>query len=282
MVAITKNKWLSLLAALVFAALLSFSGAGFSSAHAADSEAMQSLSSQVYSDVSSNDYKVDGGGKIKGSELMEKDDTGTYVLNKDTFEQLSPSGRNEFSADVFNGSTSVVKNGEAEGLTTDTQRNWLYDLMNTPGFGSQVMMTALNDIKPDFITARAFWAPWMWVFNAIIGIFVMGAVMLMVVQSAIDFAYVLIPMFQGIMGQGRIGEGDNFFKRVASSLVSQDARYAVEKAEGRRMKAVGILLVSTVGTYLIAGFFVVLVSTGKIWVILSLIFDLTLRVLNLA
>ena len=48
------------------------------------------------------------------------------------------------------------------------------------------------------------------------------------------------------------------------------------------MKAVGILLVSTVGTYLIAGFFVVLVSTGKIWVILSLIFDLTLRVLNLA
>ena len=84
------------------------------------------------------------------------------------------------------------------------------------------------------------------------------------------------------MGQGRTGEGDNFFKRVASSLVSQDARYAVEKAEGRRMKAVGILLVSTVGTYLIAGFFVVLVSTGKIWVILSLIFDLTLRVLNLA
>lgn len=269
---------LARLAVLAFFAALAVLVLSFAPAHAEgnnseDQQAKQTLSTEVYSAVSGNEYEVEGGGSLKGSQLLEKDDSGVYQVNKSEYEKLNGKGRDALATDVVAASNDSVENGSKTGVTEETQSNWMKDLQQNPGFGSKILGQTLKQTGPDFVTANRIFQPFSGPISTIMGL---GAILIMAFFGLIivcDIAYIVIPPFRLITGDAEGGAG-----KAASKIISSGAIRAVQEADqgstdGKNRSALGTYMKLQAMQFLLLGIVLVYLIQGQLWVAVGWILD---------
>lgn len=249
-----------------------------------DNQAQTVLSTEVHSKVSSNEYEMEGGGTIKGSQLLTKNETGQYDIDKQEYKKLNSKGRDAFATDVVDASNEAVENGEKTGVTEETQAKWLKDLQKNPGFGSKVLNQTLKNTGPDFVTANQIYEPFSGFFSTVLGL---GAILIMVllgITIMMDIFYITVPLFRLIAGDSGGGGGgmngsDGGGAKVGSKLVSHQARNAVEAAEnsggdGKQKSALGQYMKGKIFELFLVGLALVYLIQGQIYVAVGMFLDL--------
>lgn len=234
---------------------------------------------------------IDNGGSTTGQgahydDVFYKKDGGSYTyheLVKDgvvngNFEALKSSEKNKLLNVMYEISQDKVKRDS--NITTGTQDNWLKDLQNCNGVGSQLMNTLLKNTKPDYATANHIYTP----FSGIVGtVLALIAILLMAalgITMALDLAYIGIPTFRMICdgdGEGKGGQGKPKF-------ISYEAVSAVQLAEGGQggggqngssnKVAVGVYFKRRVIMLIALGICLLYLVQGQIFTLVSWILDL--------
>lgn len=216
-------------------------------------------------------YRQDGG-SYKYSELVKDG-----VVNGN-FEELKSSEKNKLLNTMYDISQEKVSSDA--NITTGTQDNWLKDLQNCNGVGSQLMNTLLKNTKPDYATANHIYTP----FSGIVGtVLALIAILLMAflgITMALDLSYIGIPAFRMICdgdGEGKGGQGKPKF-------ISYEAVSAVQLAEGGQggggqngssnKVAVGVYFKRRVIMLIALGICLLYLIQGQIFTLVSWILDL--------
>lgn len=273
------NPAIALLALLAFAL---FALLGSLPAHAeGDSKAQQNLSTEVHTVISSNSYEMEGGGTLKGSQLLVKSENGLYDLDKTEYAKLNSKGRNALASDIVNATNDAVENGEKTGVTEETASNWLKHLQQNPGFGSKILQETLKNTGPDFVTANQIYQPFSGLISTILGL---GAILIFAFLGLVivcDIAYITIPPFRLVMGGdsdggGGMGGGGGGAK---SKLVSAQAVNAVQAEEnsggdGKQKSALGTYFKTRIVSLIVLGLCLVYLIQGQIYVLIGWLLDL--------
>lgn len=259
--------------AMVIMALVAVMGT-VSAAHASSegsSQAQNNLSTEVHTVISSNDYELDGGGYAKGSQLLVQNQEGFYDIDQDEFKKLNGDGRNDLASDIVTATNNAVENGSNTGVTQETAASWLKNLQKNPGFGSKILQETLKNTGPDFITANNIYQPFSGLVSTLLGL---GAILIFALLGLVivaDIAYITIPPFRMITGDG--GDGD---KR--SKIITTEAINAVETAEnsggdGKQKSALGQYLKTRIVAMVILAICLVYLIQGQIYVLIGWILD---------
>lgn len=288
----TKKRFLTLF--LAFVMILSSAFVAFGSETSiSEEQAMNKLTLKVYSAVASKTYKLDGGGTIEGSNLFYQDDSDSnYYFNDNNLEKLSSSGKNAFFTDIVDASWDEVEkevdreqgnapSGEVEktGITEDTVSNWWKELQKSPGAGTAFMNQVLSGTKPDFVSARKIYQPFSGKIGTLLGILSILVMSLLAVTMLLDIFYIVIPPFRLIVGaDGKGGDGSDKggLKKLGSSIISHNARVAVEQEEndGDGKQAIWIYFKRQVLQLAALGICLLYLINGQIYKLVSMILDL--------
>lgn len=274
--------------AIVALAIALFATLGGVPAHAeGDSQAMQNLSTEVHTVISSNEYEMDGGGTLRGSQLLTKQGDGLYGLDDAAYEKLNSKGRDNLASDIISATNSAVENGDKTGVTEETASNWMKQLQQHPGFGSKILQETLKNTGPDFVTANNIYQPFSGLVSTLLGL---GAILIFALLGLVmvcDIAYITIPPFRLVMGgEGEGGGGGGYGGGhggggggAKSKLVSAEARNAVEASEnsggdGKQKSALGAYFKTRIISLIILGLCLVYLIQGQIYVLIGWILDL--------
>lgn len=261
-------------------------------AGAANTASRAELNGKIADAVNANKYNVEGGGTITGSQLVKDGD-----IVQTNYDKLTSSSRQKLVQDMVQTSKNEVsktekktEDGQTPGesaITEQTQTDWIQELQNHPGVGTQMLTDILSTVKPDYNKARYILQPFNGPVNTIIAIMVIVVMMGLTLTFAIDLAYIYIPMFQSLAdnsgggsgsggGQGG-GQGDSGFS--IGGVVSKDAKDAIQSETGNpalkyfKSRAIGSILL---------GFCILFLAQGKIFLIVGWILDLVSGVLHIS
>lgn len=230
-------------------------------------------------------YEKDGGGYATWTELFDSTSTQTGYVNESTFNTLTSNAKKQYLEDLISVSNDVVDsttNNEA-GVTNTTQTNWLNNLQNCSGVGSQLMTTLLANTKPDYVTANRIYEPFSGVVGTVLGL---GAILIMAflaITMVLDLSYIGIPAFRMLCDGD--GDGSNGGQNGGKpKFISYEAVSAVQMAEGgnggagqnggSNKAAVGIYFKKRVVMLCILGICLLYLIQGQIFTLVGWLLDL--------
>lgn len=223
-------------------------------------------------------YTKEGGGTVKYSDLV-----GDGVnINVAVFNELKSTEKEKFLTDMHSCAMAKVKadsdSTSADKVTSDTVTNWLQQIQQCDGVGSQLMNTLLQNTKPDYATANRIYEPFSGVVGTVLGL---GAILIMAflgITMVLDLSYIGIPAFRLMLN----GDGDN--GKGKPKVISYEAVSAVETAEGgggaggqngsTGKVAVGLYFKKRVIMLIILGVCLLYLIQGQIFTLVSWILDL--------
>lgn len=266
------------------------------SASAADATASGELA--AYIRAGGDTSKTTDTNMYKGSNLYDKQGGGTYSwtdlvttdgLVSGNFTNLTSSAKEELLTDmnqladnkISDDETKAVNNGKKSRsqVTDQTKSNWLVNLQQCNGVGTQLMNTILQNTKPDYATANRIYEP----FSGIVGTcLALGAILIMAflgITMVLDLSYIGIPAFRMMVGGDDKGGKDGKPKFISWEAVS-----AVTQAEGgnggsgqdgsSNKVAVGIYFKKRVIMLIVLGVCLLYLISGQIYTLVSWILDL--------
>ena len=232
-------------------------------------------------DVSSKTYKLDGGGTVKYTELIDGDSLSTGYINENEFNKLRGSEKSKFLGDMNNVANGTIDNSDI--VTEDTRTTWLNNVQNCNGVGTQLMTALLQNTKPDYATANKIYKPFSGVVSTALGL---GAILIMAalgIVMVLDLSYIGIPLFRGFCDGGDSGNGQGG-GGAKGKLVSFEAHSAVQEAEGgqggggqsggSKKTAVAIYFKKRVIMLIVLGICLLYLIQGQIFTLVSWILDL--------
>lgn len=237
-----------------------------------DTKAQNELRAYTLKQLSGNNYEQQGGGSISGVDMFENDQSGQIQVSEDQWNKLDKKGQKDFSADLHNAVNQATNANSKEQITqntqdvtVDTSDNWLKELSNMNGWGSEFMSNVLaNSAKPNWQSAAAIIRPFSGVLGTITACIVILLMGCLGVTIAIDIFYIMIPFAGGLASEGK------------SRWVSREAMAAVSQSDGGEKKR------SVIFTYLksrIFGLFFLCLTIELL--ITNQLFPLIARLMNL-
>lgn len=266
------------------------------SASAADGSASGELASYIR--AGGDSAKTGDTNLYKGNKLYDKQGGGTYAWNElvtndglvsGNFTNLTSSAKEELLTDmnqladnkISDDETKAASNGNKSRsqVTSQTKSNWLVNLQQCNGVGTQLMNTILQNTKPDYATANRIYEP----FSGIVGTcLALGAILIMAflgITMVLDLSYIGIPAFRMMVGGDDKGGKDGKPKFISWEAVS-----AVTQAEGGNggsgqdgsgnKVAVGIYFKKRVIMLIVLGVCLLYLISGQIYTLVSWILDL--------
>lgn len=183
-------------------------------------------------------YKLSGGGYALYTEISGAGGQEGFVVPSQ-LENLTSASKQQFLKDMLtiaNAMAYDTENGNTlgGGVTTETIDDMLRELQNKAGMGSQLLATLLSETKPDYATANRMYQPFSGVVGTVIALFAILTMALLGVTMAMDIAYITIPAFQMVCGDGEGGGqgGQGGKKGGVGGFISAEAKRAVKQAEG--------------------------------------------------
>lgn len=230
-----------------------------------------SLTTSVYSKMSSNTYELEGGGYISGKELFTGSAAKGYDLDEAKFGLLTSDAQTIVVEDIATYSNEKV--GE-NGVTEQTVQNWWKQLQTKNGVGSKFLNTILENTKPDFVTANAIYKPFSGPVGTVMGLLAVAMMGFLGVVMVADICYITLPPVRLFVADDEKGD-----KLVKSKIFSHDALYAVQKAEsdsdsGSPKQALGIYLKRRIFMLIILGICLMYLVQGQIYTAVGYILDL--------
>lgn len=242
-----------------------------------DEQAKRNLTTYVYGQMSQNEYEVEGGGSLSGSDLFEGSPTDGYDLNEDKFGTLSSSAQTQVVEDIADNSYDAVDSDKADGVTESTVQNWWKELQSKNGVGSKFMNEILKNTKPDFVTANAIYQPFSGLVGTILGLIAVLIMAFLGIVMAADICYIVLPPVRNF-----VAEDDNEKGKVAKSKIfSHDAIYAVQCAEdtsdggsGGGKQALGIYLKRRIFALILLGICLMYLVNGQLYTFVGWVLDM--------
>lgn len=242
-----------------------------------DEQAKRNLTTYVYGQMSQNEYEVDGGGSLSGSDLFEGSPTEGYDLQEDEFQSLSSSAQTQVVEDIAENSYDAIDSDKADGVTESTVQNWWKELQTKNGVGSKFMNEILKNTKPDFVTANAIYQPFSGVVGTLLGLLAILICALLGLVMAADICYITLPPVRNL-----VSEDDNDKGKISKSkMFSHDAIYAVQCAEdtsdggsGGGKQALGIYLKRRIFALILLGICLVYLINGQLYTFVGWILDI--------
>jgi hypothetical protein len=253
-------------------------------AASADDQALSDLSKGVASSLSGNQYDVEGGGTMQGSELFEQDEnySDTYVqtINEKNFNKLTSKAQTELVTDIAEESNSLADNSN-NSISDETVQNWWKQLQTKKGAGSKFLNVILENTKPDFVKANQIYAPFSGIVGTIMGVIAVVGMGLLGIVLVADIFYIVIPPVRMMVAEegGQPGEGRSS-RTGKSKLFSDDALYAVKIAEessdggGSKKQALGVYLKRRIPMLILLGICLMYLVSGSIYTLVGYILDL--------
>lgn len=261
----------SFIALMLVSFFISLFSLGVTASAVSEEQAMQNLTTYVYGKISQNEYTLEGGGSVKGSELFVGKPTEGYDLDEKVFSRLSSKAQSQVVSDIARLSNEAVEDDSARGVEESTVQSWWKQLQTKEGVGSKFMGEILKNTKPDFVTANQIYQPFSGLVGTLMGI---GAVLIMAFLGLVmvsDIAYIALPPIRLAVDEK---------KGKSSKLFSHDAIYAVQVAEeggngdGEKKQALGIYFKRRVVMLIILGICLLYLVQGQIYTLVGWILDL--------
>ena len=260
---------------LLLAFMISLFTFGVTASAVSEEQAKQNLTTYVYGKMSQNEYTLNEGGSVTGSDLFEGKPTEGYDLNEKVFSSLSSKAQSQVVSDIATLCNEAVESDSARGVEQSTVQNWWKQLQTKQGVGSKFMGEILKNTKPDFVTANQIYSPFSGLVGTLMGI---GAVLIMAFLGLVmvaDVAYIALPPV-------RLFYSDKTKNGGSSKLFSHDAIYAVQIAEeggnsadgGEKKQALGIYFKRRVVMLIILGICLLYLIQGQIYTLVGYILDL--------
>ena len=223
------------------------------------------------------DYKVEGGGKLKGSALFK---TGTgddkFEIDEGKFNSLTSAAQSQFVSDIAKYSYECVDKND--NVTNDTVEDWWRDLQAAEGVGSKFLNVVLENTKPDFVSANRIYKPFSGLVGTVMGIIAVVGMGLLGIVLVADIFYIVIPPVRLLVGDENGGGKDG--KIAVSKIFSNDAIYAIKVAEsegdggGSKKQALGVYLGRRVPMLILLGICLLYLVSGHIYTLVGMILDL--------
>ena len=238
--------------------------------------AKRDLTNYVYSELSQNQYPVDGGGYLQGSELFDGSATEGYDLQESEFQTLTSAAQTELVGDIAQESKNAVE--EKDNVSDSTVQNWWKELQTKKGVGSKFMNEILKNTKPDFVTANAIYQPFSGPVSTVIGIIAVLLMAFLGVVMVSDIAYIALPPVRMLVADEDNGKGG---KPGKSKIFSYDAIYAVKCAEensdggsGGGKQALGIYFKRRIFMLILLGICLLYLVQGQLYTLVGYILDI--------
>lgn len=263
---------------LALLSTLALGGLSAVSVNAVSTEQAESnLTTGIYNKLAEETYTLEGGGTVTGKDLFNKSNAGSggtsYDVNEDQFQDLTKQDQQRFTEDIVRNANEQVGDN---GITNSTVTGLLQKLQTKKGMGSKLLTEILKDTKPDYVRARSIYQPFSGIIGTILGLGAILILALLGIVTVSDLAYIVLPMYRGLMGDADSGSRDG----MAKFLVSTEAVTSVRDAEqgdsgsGGYKHAVGIYLKRRIVSLIILGFALLYLVQGQIFTLVGYILDL--------
>lgn len=231
------------------------------------------LNSTIVQAVEDKTYQTEKGGYVRGSTLVDND-----AMVTPAFDSLTSKAKQQLLNDMNEAADNKIKKDESsdssDSVSSDTKNDWLTELQQCNGIGSQLMTTLLSDTKPDYVTAHRIYEPFSGGVGTIMGL---GAILIMAgigLSIVVDLAWINVPFFRVMMN----GDGDK-----PSKIISHEAQSAVRVAEGNDSgsgKGIGKsasfeYLKKKTLNLIVLGICLLYLVQGQIFTLVGMILDLT-------
>lgn len=234
-------------------------------------EAENMLKLAVYNKLQDKEYALEGGGSIKGRNIMTSSGSNQAEFSEEAFTKLTSKAQKEFVADLASVCRSKV--GE-NGVTEQTVQNWWKELQTKEGVGSKFMNEILSSAKPDFVSANKIFAPFNGIIGTVLGILAIAIMTFLGLVMVLDIAYITLPPIRLFVDDGNGGNG----KTPISKLFSYDAINAVKTAEeggdNKGGHAIGIYFKRRIVMLILLGICLLFLVQGQIYEVVGWILDL--------
>lgn len=214
------------------------------SAGDSNAQANKALRSTVSKDLAGNQYNLEGGGTVNGSDVISPEGE----INNAILSQLSSKSQGQFAKDLV-ATTDKYTNPSAKdynpslaksnGVDESTASNWFQELRSKSGIGSQMLTEILKKgVYADITSGAAWFKPFSNPLSTGLGFLAIAVISLLGVRSIVDISYIAIPFFQsvytsvGIAGEGASGgSGGSGGSTRSFRVVSIHAINAVKAGE---------------------------------------------------
>lgn len=237
----------------------------------------EAVKNQLQADFGNEKYETSGGGYYKVGDLLTNADPShpnMWVINEAAFSSLTSGAQSNFMSDLNTTATAVVEKDTTSTYSSETQTNWYKVLQTQQGVGTKFMNVLLENVKPDYVTANRIMAPFSGLLGTILGL---GSILIMSVIAIVilaDIMYIALPPFRLFMSDDENGG------MPKSKIISHDAIYAVQKAEGDTSgngspkMALAIYFKRRVLTLIVLGICLMYLVSGQIYTFVGYILDL--------
>lgn len=221
------------------------------------------------------EYELADGGHCKASDIMVQEN-GVWKINEAVWGQLTDAAKTQFMSDLNQAANDTVDKNPAN-YNDQSITNWYNILQKQDGVGSKFLSVILENTKPDFVTANKIYKPFSGIVGVVLGLASVLIIALLGVVMAADIAYISLPPFRLIVGEGGGREGG---RKVASAIITFDAIYAVKESEehnaggGSPKFALGIYFKRRVFTLIILGICLMYLISGQIYTLVGWILNL--------
>lgn len=186
-------------------------------------------------DVTNRRYKKKEGGTIGYTALFNRGKT-DMPISQDAFDSLTNGAKSSFLKDMLRVAYAKVEadkqNPGSTSVTESTLADYLSRVQSQAGVAGTLLASILSNVKADFIGGNRIFAPFAGPIGTGLGLLAILIMALLSLTMALDLAYIVIPPFQMLMGDGT-GNGNESGKGFhVSGFISQEARMAVKSAEG--------------------------------------------------
>lgn len=232
-------------------------------------------------DVSTNKYKLEGGGQTEYTALVDESAISTGYIKSDEFQKLKSAEKGKFLADMNSVATETVN--ESDIVSEDTRQDWLSNVQRCPGVGTQLIAALLENTKPDYAKANQIYKPFSGIVGTTLGLLAILLVALLGIVMALDLSYISLPLFRTFVSGpddgGSSGSGESKPK-----LISWEAVNAVRTAEssggssgqssGGSKNAVALYFKHRVFMLAALGVCLLYLVSGRIWSLVAWLVDL--------
>lgn len=244
-----------------------------------EEQAMTHLTNYVYGQMSVEEYTLDEGGSVKGTDLFEGNSTSGWDLKEDVFNSLSSSAQSRVVEDIaYYSNEAVDLEDKAPGVEDSTVTVWWKQLQTKQGVGSKFMTEILKNTKPDFVAANQIWEPFAGPVGIAMGVIAVALMSLLGLVIVSDIAYITLPPVRMLVNEsrdnGRGGKGSS-----KSLIFSYDAMHAVQLAEdgsgqGESRQALGIYFKRRAFMLILLGICLMYLVNGQLYTLVGYILDI--------
>lgn len=241
-------------------------------------DADKELRSTVSKELAGNQYALEGGGNVNGSDVLKPDGT----MNTAVFNQLNTESKNRLAQDILthteqytnpsdpNYNPSLAK---SHGVDASTAKSWYQELQTASGLGSKFITELVGrSVYADLSGGAAWFKPFSGPLSSFLGFMAIVVVSLMGVRSVTDLSYISLPSVRAALdGAGKkMGDGGGDGN---SKLVSIAARNAVKEEESNGKNPIFYYFFKAAAQYIALGIALFFLVFNYMWVMVGIIMD---------